>query len=145
MTLLSKQNTKSEGRKVDLTRHSDDELHNLMDSVTREMARRASVNAKRRALVRRLESLAESEGVTLDEVRQYLRGDERLPEQVDELPEEELELEVESEEEAFPGLSLKKLESSMPKPSLPKSPLAREESLDRQLESMFQKELAELT
>jgi len=107
MTLLSKQNTKSEGRKVDLTRHSDDELHNLMDSVTREMARRASVNAKRRAL--------------------------------------ELELEVESEEEAFPGLSLKKLESSMPKPSLPKSPLAREESLDRQLESMFQKELAELT
>lgn len=125
MTFLSKQAAKNEGRKVDLTRHTDEELHSLMDSVTSEMARRASVNAKKRALIRRLEIIAESEGVTLEEVRQYLRGGEQtVSEPV-----------VEKEPEpAF--VRIAETESL--------SPMAREVSLDRQLESLFQKELAEL-
>lgn len=128
MTFLSKQAAKSEGRKVDLTRHTDEELHSLMDSVTSEMARRASVNAKKRALVRRLEILAESEGVTLDEVRQYLRGGEQFSVQ------RVSESVVEDSEPTFARIA--ETETL--------SPLAREASLDRQLESLFQKELAEL-
>ena len=129
MTFLSKQTAKNEGRKVDLTRHTDEELHSLMDSVTSEMARRASVNAKKRALVRRLEVIAASEGVTLDEVRQYLRGGEQFGEQTVSEPD--------AEKEAAPAFARITETESL-------SPMAREVSLDRQLESLFQKELAEL-
>ena len=129
MTFLSKQTAKSDGRKVDLTRHTDEELHSLMDSVTREMAHRASVNAKKRALIRRLELVAESEGVTLDEVRQYLRGGEQFSEQTVSEPV------IEKEPEPT-FVRINETESL--------SPMAREVSLDRQLESLFQKELAEL-
>ena len=129
MTSLSKQTAKSEGRKADLTRHTDEELHSLMDSVTSEMARRASVNAKKRALVRRLEVIAESEGVTLDEVRQYLRGGEQFSEQ--------RASESVAEKESEPAFVRIADTESL-------SPMAREVSLDRQLESLFQKELAEL-
>lgn len=108
---------------VDLTRHTDEELHSLMDSVTSEMARRASVNAKRRALVRRLETIAESEGVTLDEVRRYLRGDERVPVAT-------------VSDEPLPGLS------SNSKPEVEK-PAVKELSLDLQFESLLQRELSD--
>ena len=126
MTFLSKQTARTEGRKVDLTRHTDEDLHNLMDSVTSEMARRASVNAKRRALVRRLEVLAESEGVTLDEVRQYLRGEERVSEPRVIAPE--------LEEEAVPTFAKTDGVDAI-------SSMARDAALDRQFESMLQKEL----
>lgn len=132
MTLLPKQAARNDGRKVDLTRHTDEDLHSLMDSVTSEMARRASVNAKRRALVRRLEVIAESEGVTLDEVRQYLRGGDWVRVQ----PVAEPQVEPKVEEDALTAFAKLNEKASV-------SPMTRKASLDRQLESMFQQESSE--
>lgn len=74
MSFLSNLSFSDESRLVDLSRYSDEQLHCLMDSATNEMARRASVNASRRDMIRRLENLAESEELSLDEIRSHLRG-----------------------------------------------------------------------
>lgn len=118
MTFLSKQTASKERRLTDLSNHSDEDLHKLMDSVTNEMARRASVNARRRAMIRRLEAVAESEGVTLDEVREYLK--ER------------------------PRVTVRSVEDFDLLPSKPVIVEERETSLNEDFELMLQRELAEM-
>lgn len=136
MTVLSKQPEKGALPSVNLDRYSDEGLHALMDAVQSEIARRASVNARRRALLRRLESIAASEGLTLDEVRQYLRGDTRsaAPAEavVDGVDEQQPALEVFEQSEVFSG-------SDSPFAV----PFATGENLEREraFESLLQKEL----
>ncbi len=146
MTSLSKKIQKTNSRLVDLSVHSDEELHSLMDSVTAEMARRASVNARRREVMRRLENLAEAEGMTLDEVRGFLKGNRIAPKREaaadtgsalvpDDLSEEQLE--IPALEKCEPVRELKPdLESSFKGQKKP--------SLESQFESMMKRELAEL-
>jgi|GEM_PF-3219820 len=118
MTILSKQTASNSRRLVNLSQHTDEELHSLMDSVTNEMARRASVNARRRAMVRRLETLAEAEGVTLDEVRDYIKNKSRV--------------------------KARSVEDFDLLPNKPVEEVDRETSLNSEFESMLQRELAEL-
>ncbi|MGB0866369.1 MAG: hypothetical protein ACPGSC_07660 [Granulosicoccaceae bacterium] len=142
MTFLSKQGPKPSNGKFDLTRYSDLDLHSLMDAVQSEMARRASVNAKRRALVRKLESLAQAEGVTLDEVRQYLKGDTRIYAYTDEETQEAQEAEVASIVEEAQEPQQQEKEPKFERPfSMPFSSPDKHNKRDREFESFMQKEL----
>lgn len=139
MSFLSKKIKKSDGHLVDLSDHSDADLHCLMDSVTAEMARRASVKAKEREFLRRLENLAVSEGVTLEEMRGYIKAKSKgrvehlqpvfkFDEQPQTPKQEELPV-INTEPTAKPKLE-------------PFLDIKRDENLESQFERLLQRELS---
>lgn len=133
--IYSSMNTEKNNKTVDLSRHTDEALHSLMDAVTAEMAKRANVNSRRRDVLRQLKRLVESEGVSLDVMQAFFESAHS--------EHEHRTADIEAALEVMPEV-LPEVPQVDETAAKNKEELGRKESLNSMFESMLEKDMAEM-